>query len=461
MRSATNDPISGRAYLGLCLAAALVGLVTSVGVWLFTKGFGLINSLTLGRFDSLPGPVGVLATVAIPALGGLLVALWMHALSKPDKLASMAHVIDGVAEQGGRLNYRNGAVFVLGAMLGIGLGAPVGADTPSAMIGGHFGTWLAQRMRWPTIFIRVLVVAGVAAGISATFFAQLAAVFFALEIVLGGFGGALFVVPTLIAVLASALFTFTVGGMPVQYTVTAGEGPWAARLALYVGVALLAAVAAIVYVKLMPRMKALWLQVKLPFWARTALAGLIVGVVGIWLPGVFGTGLSQMKTIFSGVGFPFGMLIALLLAKIILTPSSLGAGFVGGVIGPALLIGSALGAAYGDVVVRVFPGIQISPVAFAMVATAAMLAGTFHALLCAAFDMLRHASCDNASVLLHMLAVIDAIGQEAQAPEARRLLLRHVSLIQAESEAGALIEQDRQAIQLRGQALRVKLADTA
>jgi uncharacterized membrane protein len=86
---------------------------------------------------------------------------------------------------------------------------------------------------------------------------------------------------------------------------------------------------------------------------------------------------------------------------------------------------------------------------------------TFAELLSAAFDMLRHASCDNASVLLHMLAVIDIIGQNVKTPEARRLLLRHVSLIQAESEAGDLIEQDRQAIQLRGQALRVKLADTA
>ena len=86
---------------------------------------------------------------------------------------------------------------------------------------------------------------------------------------------------------------------------------------------------------------------------------------------------------------------------------------------------------------------------------------TFAALLSAAFDMLRHASCDNASVLLHMLAVIDIIGQNVKTPEARQLLLRHVSLIQAESEAGDLIEQDRQAIQLRGQALRVKLADTA
>ncbi len=82
---------------------------------------------------------------------------------------------------------------------------------------------------------------------------------------------------------------------------------------------------------------------------------------------------------------------------------------------------------------------------------------TFDELLSAAFDMLRHASCDNVSVLLHMLEVIDAISQETKSPEARLQLLHHVSLIQAESQAGALIEQDRQLIRLSGEALQTKL----
>ena len=82
---------------------------------------------------------------------------------------------------------------------------------------------------------------------------------------------------------------------------------------------------------------------------------------------------------------------------------------------------------------------------------------TFADLLSAAFDMLRHASCDNASVLLHMVAVIDVVGQETIAPAARQELLRHVGLIQAESQAGALIEQDRRAIQLSIQAVQAKL----
>ena len=82
---------------------------------------------------------------------------------------------------------------------------------------------------------------------------------------------------------------------------------------------------------------------------------------------------------------------------------------------------------------------------------------TFDELLSAAFDMLRHASCDNASVLLHMLKVIDTISQEAKSPEDRQQLLRHVNLIQAESHAGSLIERDRQSIHLRVEALQTKL----
>jgi uncharacterized membrane protein len=83
---------------------------------------------------------------------------------------------------------------------------------------------------------------------------------------------------------------------------------------------------------------------------------------------------------------------------------------------------------------------------------------TFDVLLSAAFDMLRHASCDNASVLLHMLKVIDLLSQEAQTPEARQQLLQHVRLIQVESQAGALIEQDRRAVYETGAALQMKLA---
>jgi uncharacterized membrane protein len=78
---------------------------------------------------------------------------------------------------------------------------------------------------------------------------------------------------------------------------------------------------------------------------------------------------------------------------------------------------------------------------------------TFAELLDGAFTMLRHASCDNASVLLHMLEVIDSIGRETVSPDARQELLRHVSLIQDESRAGAIIDWDRERISQRSMEL--------
>jgi uncharacterized membrane protein len=85
---------------------------------------------------------------------------------------------------------------------------------------------------------------------------------------------------------------------------------------------------------------------------------------------------------------------------------------------------------------------------------------TFDELLRTAFDMLRHCSCDNASVLLHMLEVIDRIGHQTKPSEARQALLRHVSLIQAESQAGRLIEADRQLIQHSVEGLVMELTGT-
>jgi uncharacterized membrane protein len=84
---------------------------------------------------------------------------------------------------------------------------------------------------------------------------------------------------------------------------------------------------------------------------------------------------------------------------------------------------------------------------------------TFEKLLDACFNMLRHCSCDNASVLQHMLKVIEAVSREIKSPEMRQKLAFHVELIQTESRTGSLIEQDRQVIQQGGEALQLKLKE--
>lgn len=79
------------------------------------------------------------------------------------------------------------------------------------------------------------------------------------------------------------------------------------------------------------------------------------------------------------------------------------------------------------------------------------------ALLRAAFDMLRHAACDNVYVLLHMLHMMQFIGQAAKIPEVRQELIHHIHLVQMESCSGHLIESDRQHIREYAETVERKL----
>src|SRR6185295_5504343 len=146
---------------------------------------------------------------------------------------------------------------------------------------------------------------------------------------------------------------------------------WDVSLLLYLSPAVLGGIAAIAYVTFLKRGKPLWARVQLPPMGRMVVAGALVGLVAIWLPQVMGTGTATMKDLFGGATIPLATLLALAIAETILTPSSLGAGFVGGVIGPSMLIGSTLGAAVATILTSLFPDLGLSPVVFAMVGTAA------------------------------------------------------------------------------------------
>ena len=371
-------PPTPRAYLALGVAAVALGAATAVGVWAFNQAFGLVHQVVFDRIGAAVAPLGAWTLIPLIALGGVVVALVVRFM-RPEPFGAVPHIIDGIVEHDGRLDDHNAAVTVAGSAVGIGFGMPLGADTPSAMIGGHLGSILAIRLGWPVSFVQALVVAGVGAGISSTFLAQLAAIVFALEVVLGGFGGIVFVVPTLIAVGVAGLVTYELVGTPATYPVPLSAIHWDATLLVYLSAAVLAGFAAIAYVNLLARLKPLWARVPLAPMGRMVIAGALVGLVAIWLPEVMGTGTATMKQLFGGATIPLATLLALAIAETILTPSSLGAGFVGGVIGPSMLIGSTLGAAVGTVAVAVFPDAGLSPVVFAMVGTAAMLAGSFHA----------------------------------------------------------------------------------
>ena len=182
----------------------------------------------------------------------------------------------------------------------------------------------------------------------------------------------------------------------------------AQELPLYLVLGVLAGLVAALYVTALYLAKDWFGRWPVPGWLKTTAAGLAVGIVGIWLPQIFGVGYDTIDAIFNGPQMALSLLVALLIAKLAMTAVSIGGGFPGGVFAPSLFLGATLGAAYGSVIQAAFPRLLIAPQAYAMVGMAAVLAASVHAPLTAIillFEMTR----DYRIILPLMAAVILAL----------------------------------------------------
>jgi len=392
----------------LGLSAMAVGLAAGAGIWLFKQMIGWAHTAAFGWLATALGRLGPWTVALLPAVGGLVVGwLWQRFVGH-ERYHGVAGVMEAVALAGGRLEYHLAPMKTVAAALSIGSGASVGPEDPSVQVGANLGSFVGQKLRFSDDWTRTLVAAGVAAGIAAAFNAPIAGVFFALEIVLGeiGSGGGLGAV--VLAAVTSAVFTQSVSGPQPAFRVPEYAFHSAVELPLYLGLGLLAGPLAATYIAALYTAKDLFGRWRIPDRLKPAAAGLAVGVVGVWLPQVFGVGYDTIDAIFNGPQMTVTLLLLLLAAKLILTAVSIGGGFPGGVFAPSLFLGATLGGAYGMVAAQLFPRLLIAAPAYAMVGMAAVLAASVHAPLTAIlllFEMTR----DYRIILPLMFAVIIAM----------------------------------------------------
>lgn len=307
-----------------------------------------------------------------------MVGLLVHFRVRQERHHGVAGIMEAVALAGGRLRYRRMPLKAITAALSIGSGASVGPEDPSVQIGANLGSFFGAKFQFSEDRVRTLVAAGAAAGIAAAFNAPIAGVFFAVEIILGEISsGAIGIV--LVAAVASAVFIQAVSGVQPAFSVPAYTMNSVWELPFYLALGLLAGPVSALYIRLIYLAQDLFAKLSLKRWMKTVLAGLIVGLTGIFLPQIFGVGYATIEQILAGAPFSLGFLILVMGAKLIMTPVSIAGGFIGGVFAPALFIGATLGGAFGLAAESLFPNLPLAPHAFATVGMAAMLAGVVRA----------------------------------------------------------------------------------
>lgn len=396
------DRVQPNPTLALSLTASVVGLFSGAGVWLFKQLIEWAHGFFFGTAGAALAGLGPWTVALLPVMGGLIVGLITHFFVGVERHHGVAGIMEAVALAGSRLRYRRIPAKAIAAALSIGSGASVGPEDPSVQIGSNIGSMVGQRLRLSDERMRALVAGGAAAGVAAAFNAPIAGVFFALEVVLGEISGNALGIVVLASVVSAALTQAIAGPQPAfQVPAYAFQGP--EDLPFYVLLGLLAGPVAALYVRCLYYAQDIFHSIALPRWTKPAVAGLIVGAVGIFLPQVFGVGYETIEAILAGEQLAVGLLLVLVAAKLALTAICIGGGFMGGVFAPSLFLGAALGAAVASIAGLVFPGLPVP--AFAMVGMAAVLAGAVHAPLTAIL-LLFEMTNDYRIILPLMLAVV-------------------------------------------------------
>ncbi len=335
----------------------VVGCVAGAAVIAFREAIQLIELSSFGFTTNMLAryelTVDSWKLILIPALGGLIVGLITWKFMPGGKPQGVADVVEASAMRAGQMSSRVGFVSALCSAISVGSGASVGREGPAVHLGASLAGWIARRLHLTRSLSRTLLGCGVAAAVSASFNAPIAGALFATEVVVGQYALKTFA-PIVVASVAGTALSHIHFGEVSAFLLGDNHITSFWEFPAFIGLGVVAAVAAIVMMQSIFWVQEMSPRVKLPIWAKPAVAGAIVGVIAIWLPQVLSVGYGFVEWAILGQ-FEVKLLIAIGIAKIVATALCLGFGFSGGVFSPALVLGAAVGSSYGLIAADVFP----------------------------------------------------------------------------------------------------------
>ena len=282
----------------------------------------------------------------VPVAGGLLVGLMAQYGSDKIRGHGIPEAIESILLRGAKIEPKVAVLKPLSAAIAIGSGGPFGAEGPIIMTGGAFGSLVAQWLHLTDAERTTLLVAGAAAGMSATFAAPLAAILLAVELLLFEWRPRSLIPVAVASVIAGALRIEWLGGGPIfPVDLHSSISLWqtltvAGPLGLLVGFAA-AGLSRLMYgfedgfEHFCGHLRVHWM-----WWP--AIGGIGVGVGGFFFPRGLGVGYDNIAEVLRG-NAPVALLLGLLIAKSLMWAFSLSSGTSGGVLAPLLMIGAAIG----------------------------------------------------------------------------------------------------------------------
>jgi len=327
--------------------------------------------------------------VLVPSLGGIAAGSILFIGLRIAGKHGSSNLLEVVVAGDGRLRLRDALIKGSSSLVSIISGASIGREGLVTQLSATIASKFGQLNHWQPYRLRLLVACGAAAGISAAYNAPLAGAVFAAQIVLGNFSMNLFapvVFSSVVATVVCRPFLTIAQWNTVDMDGFNGLSPLSqlSQFPWYLDLGMACGILGAVFLKMLKGSEWLFSKLPLPFPFRMGLAGLMVGILAVSFPEVWGNGFGPANQMLAGE-YTLMIVLGLTLAKLFATAATVGAGTVGGVMTPTLFLGAALGSTLGEGLHELHLGLELSSGVFALIGMGAMLAATTHSVLLALF----------------------------------------------------------------------------
>ncbi|HEY8134271.1 MAG TPA: chloride channel protein [Thermoanaerobaculia bacterium] len=368
----------------ICAWSIVLALITGFIAQALVGIIGLVTNIAFyGRFSTeFVSPAANhrgWMVLFIPALGGVIVGIMARYGSKAIRGHGIPEAMEQVLLNESRIPARVTFLKPLSAAIAIGTGGPFGAEGPIIATGGALGSLLGQIFKTTATERKVLLAAGAAAGMAATFGSPVSAVLLAIELLLFEFKPRSLVPVALASVTATAVRMLWVGTDPI-FAMPLLARPSGEALTAYALVGAVIGWLSVYVTRAVYWIEDLFEHLPIHWMWWPALAGLVVGAIGIFAPRTLGVGYDNIEGMVAGK-LAGQAVLWLCIFKFLSWSISLGSGTSGGTLAPLFTIGGGSGVVIGEVMARTFPHFGIDPRICALVGMAAMFAGASRALL--------------------------------------------------------------------------------
>ena len=311
----------------------------------------------------------------IPVIGGLISGFLVFRFAPEAEGHGTDAAIDAYHNRGGQIRARVPLIKGLASMATIGTGGSAGREGPIAQIGAGLGSFLATRLGLSAAERRILLMAGMAGGIGATFRAPLGGALFAAEVL---YREPEFEHEGLIHCIISSIIAYSLYGAVTGWEPLLDTPRFRflhpSELLLFLFLGLVCGLLGFAYIKVFYRIRDGFSDLSIPDWLKPGLGGLLLGILAMGIPQVLGSGYGLIQAALYGKVALWIMLVVAL-AKILATSLTISSGGSGGVFAPSLVIGAMLGGAFGATAQILFPALVQDPRAYVLVGMAGFFAG--------------------------------------------------------------------------------------